>query len=72
MGSRKQENNEGISYDIAVVGLLLLLLLVTSVVSDSMQHHRWQPTRLHGPWDSPGQNTGVELPFPSPVHESEK
>ena len=27
MGSRKQENNEGISYDIAVVGLLLLLLL---------------------------------------------
>ena len=21
--------------------------------------HRWQPTRLHGPWDSPGKNTGV-------------
>ena len=28
MGSRKQENNEGISYDIAVVGLRLLLLPV--------------------------------------------
>ena len=21
--------------------------------------HRWQPTRLPGPWDSPGKNTGV-------------
>ena len=25
------------------------------------------------PWDSPGKNTGVGwLPFPSPMHESEK
>ena len=29
------------------------------VVSDSVRPHRWQPTRLHGPWDSPGKNTGV-------------
>ena len=21
--------------------------------------HRWQPTRLPRPWDSPGKNTGV-------------
>ena len=27
--------------------------------------HRWQPTRLPHPW-------GSELPFPSPMYESEK
>ena len=27
-------------------------------------------SRLPHPWDSPGKNTG--LPFPSPMHESEK
>ena len=32
---------------------------VSSVMSDSMQPHRWQPTRLHHPWDSPDKNTGV-------------
>ena len=25
--------------------------------------HRWQPTRLHHPWDSPGKNTGVGCHF---------
>ena len=30
-----------------------------SVVSDSVQPHRRQPTRLPHPWDSPGKNTGV-------------
>ena len=30
-----------------------------SVVSDSVQPHRQQPTRLPRPWDSPGKNTGV-------------
>ena len=29
------------------------------VVSDSVQPHRQQPTRLPRPWDSPGKNTGV-------------
>ena len=28
-------------------------------MSDSVQPHRWQPTRLCRPWDSPGKNTGV-------------
>ena len=28
-----------------------------------MQPHRWQPTRLHRPWDSPGKNTGVGCHF---------
>jgi len=32
-------------------------------VSDSVQPHRWQPTRLLCPWDSPGKNTGVGCHF---------
>ena len=43
--------------------LLLLLLLSRSVMSDSMRPHRWQPTRLLCPWDSPGKNTGVGCHF---------
>ena len=34
-----------------------------AVVSDSVQPHRWQPTRLPRPWDSPGKNTGVGCRF---------
>ena len=36
---------------------------VTSVVFDSVRPHRWQPTRLPHPWDSPGKNTGVGCHF---------
>ena len=32
-------------------------------MSDSVRHHRRQPTRLHRPWDSPGKNTGVGCHF---------
>ena len=32
-------------------------------MSDAMQPHRQQPTRLHRPWDSPGKNTGVGCRF---------
>ena len=32
-------------------------------MSDSVRPHRWQPTRLHSPWDSPGKNTGVGCHF---------
>ena len=28
-----------------------------------MRPHRWQPTRLPRPWDSPGKNTGVGCHF---------
>ena len=28
-----------------------------------MQPHRWQPTRLPRPWDSPGKNSGVGCHF---------
>ena len=36
---------------------------VASVVSDSVRHHRRQPTRLPRPWDSPSKNTGVGCHF---------
>ena len=32
-------------------------------MSNSVQHHRQQPTRLPRPWDSPGKNTGVGCHF---------
>ena len=32
-------------------------------MSDSVQSHRQQPTRLPRPWDSPGKNTGVGCHF---------
>ena len=36
---------------------------VTSVVCNSVQPHRRQPTRLLCPYDSPGKNTGVGCHF---------
>ena len=36
---------------------------VVSVMSDSVWPHRWQPTRLRCPWDSPGKNPGVGCHF---------
>ena len=36
---------------------------VASVVSDSVQPHRRQPTRFLCPWDSSGKNTGVGCHF---------
>ena len=32
-------------------------------MSDSVGPHRWQPTRLPHPWNSPGKNTGVGCHF---------
>ena len=32
-------------------------------MSDSVRPHKWQPTRLLHPWDSPGKNTGVGCHF---------
>ena len=32
-------------------------------MSDSVLPHRWQPTKLPCPWDSPGKNTGVGCHF---------
>ena len=32
-------------------------------MSNSVQPHRQQPSKLHCPWDSPGKNTGVGCHF---------
>ena len=32
-------------------------------MSNSLRPHRWQPTRLPRPWDSPGKNTGIGCHF---------
>ena len=41
---------------------MLLLLLLLSRFSH-VRPHRWKLTRLPGPWDSPGKNTGVGCHF---------
>ena len=41
----------------------MVLLLLRQVVSNSVQPHRRQPTRLPHPWNSPGKNTGVGCHF---------
>ena len=38
---------------------LLGCAVLCSVLPDSLQHRRLQPTRPLCPWDSPGKNTGV-------------
>ena len=45
--------------------ILLLLLLLLSHIScvRLCGLHRWQPTRLPHPWDSPGKNTWVGCHF---------
>ena len=45
---------------------VFVCVFTRSVVSDSLQPNRLA-TRLLCPWNSPGKNTGVGLPFPSPV-----
>ena len=42
---------------------LLLQLSRVSHVRLCVMPHRWQPTRLCHPWDSPGKNTGVGCHF---------
>ena len=42
---------------------LSICCCIASVVSDSVRPHRWQPTRLPRPWDSPDKNTGVGCHF---------
>ena len=43
--------------------MLLLLLLSHFSRVRLCAAHRWQPTRLPHPWDSPGKNTGVGCHF---------
>ena len=51
---------------------MLLLLLSRSVTSDSVRPHRWLPTRLPPSLGFSRQEHWSGLPFPSPMHESEK
>ena len=39
------------------------MVCVCSVLSDSLQPHELQPTRLLCPWNFPGKNTGVGCHF---------
>ena len=51
------------------VNLCLYFFVVNAAAAKSLQlcptvrPHRWQPTRLPRPWDSPGKNTGVGYHF---------
>ena len=47
----------------AVTNLSALLSLLSHFVSNSVQPHRRQSTRLPRPWDPPGKNTGVGCHF---------
>ena len=49
-------NSLGIKY-------LLVCVLSGTVMSDSLQPHGLQPTRLFCPWNFPGKNTGVDCHF---------
>ena len=52
---------------VLILSCLLFYILccykVASVMSNSVRPHRWQPTKLLCPWDSPGKNTGVGCHF---------
>ena len=59
-------------YLVCLACMCVCVCVCCSVVSDSLQYHGLQPTRLICPWDFPGQNTGVgcllqgNLPNPGP------
>ena len=48
---------------ILAVELLGNMVAAAAKSLQSVQPHRWQPTRLPRPWDSPGKNTGVGCHF---------
>ena len=41
----------------------MLLLLLSRFSCVQLCADRWQPTRLHRPWDSPGKDTGMGCHF---------
>ena len=52
-----------LSFELSHVKISCCCCCIASVVSDSVWPHRWQPTRLPRPWDSPSKNTGVGCHF---------
>ena len=47
----------------SVIKYLTHHIRVDSILSDSLQPHGLQPTRLFCPWNFPGKNTGVAISF---------
>ena len=56
--NKKKPSNKKPTIYCLIPGTLLLLSHFSRV-----RPHRWQPTRLPHPWDSPGKNTGVGCHF---------
>ena len=50
-------------FSVSMCSLMIQWGSVYSVLSDSLQPHRLQPTRLLCPWDFPGKNTRVGCHF---------
>ena len=63
MGFSRQEYWNGVPLPSPGELCLSSVQFSRSVVSDSIRPHSRQPTRLPGPWDSPGKNTGVGFYF---------
>ena len=62
-GLKELDTTEQLDWADAVISFVCCCCWVTSVVSDSVRPHRWQPTRLPCPWDSPGKNTAMGCHF---------
>ena len=62
MGVSRQDYWSGVPLP-SLIFLFLSVIYLVVELSDSVQPHRWQPTRLPRPWDSPGKNTGVGCHF---------
>ena len=60
------------SFQQMVLGKLDAAAAAAKSLQSSVQPHRWQPIRLHHPWDSPGKNTGVGCHFLLQCMKSEK
>ena len=54
----------GMNWEIGICIYTLLMLLLSRFSRVQLcAPHRWKPTRLPCPWDSPGKNTGVGCHF---------
>ena len=59
----QNHTTKDVKENVSLIFKLIMLCSVASVVSDSVRPHRWQPTGLPHPWDSPGKNIGVGCHF---------
>ena len=63
MGTNTKVNN--LPVYIIIIYIIICWYINVAAAAKSLQlcptlrSHRWQPTRLPSPWDSPGKNTGV-------------